>query len=59
MPVTILRSIRIVSGELRINITMKDGESWKLIDSITMDKTGGIHANAPQHKIFMESREEQ
>ena len=47
------RSItRISQDKVRINITLKDGESWKLLDSVTIDVSNNtIYSNAYIHKI--------
>lgn len=56
--VVINRSIRLVSGEVIISTTMKDGASWKLIDQIKIDGKAGIHANSRTHQIVIYPREE-
>ena len=57
-PAVILRSIRMVSGEVIINTTLKNGESWSLIDQIRLDKKGVLHANSSSHQITIYPREE-
>lgn len=58
LPVVLVRSIRKVSEGIIINITMKNGESWTLIDQVGIDRAGILRANSPSHEITINQLEE-
>jgi len=57
MPSTFLvlyRSTRIVPEGLLITFTIKDGESWRKIDQILVQRDWKRIANEPNHEITIE-----
>lgn len=51
MNITIARSIIETPEGIKINLTLKKGESWILIDQVLLDDKGVLWAASPSHQI--------
>ena len=54
--IELVRSIILQPDGVRINLTMKKGESYQLIDTITINNVGKIYTIAQVHCIDLISR---